>query len=185
MRRLANWKITQSKTSRGKLQKEKETGKSWNRTKVTWNSQDAVNAWHSCPGSPGRTVGAPGGGWVPVGSYHDQEFRADQRHEVTWRQWPQGLPWGSRAWLHPPGQAAGVWSPAGELGSHMPHSQKTKTQNWSTVVTNSAKTLKMVHIKKQPKNWSQTEGNTGRHGKIKCADKDKQVFKTTMAKGCS
>ena len=30
-----------------------------------------------------RVLGAPGGGWVPVGSYHDQEFRADQRHEVT------------------------------------------------------------------------------------------------------
>ena len=34
------------------------------------------------------------------------------------------------------------------LRSHMPHSQKTKTQNRSNIVTNSIKTLKMVHIKK-------------------------------------
>ena len=37
---------------------------------------------------------------------------------------------------------------SGGLRSHMPHSQKTKTQNRSNIVTNSIKTLKMVHIKK-------------------------------------
>ena len=35
-----------------------------------------------------------------------------------------------------------------ELKSHMPQGQNTKTQNRSNVVTNSIKTLKMVHIKK-------------------------------------
>ena len=38
--------------------------------------------------------------------------------------------------------------PVGELGSHVPHGQKTKTENRSNIVTNSIKTLKMVHIKK-------------------------------------
>ena len=38
----------------------------------------------------------------------------------------------------------------GELRSHMPHGQKTKTYNRSNIVTNSVKTLKMVHIKKSP-----------------------------------
>jgi len=37
----------------------------------------------------------------------------------------------------------------GELRSHMPHGQKTKTYNRSNIVTNSVKTLKMVHIKKK------------------------------------
>ena len=39
-----------------------------------------------------------------------------------------------------------------ELRSHMPHGPKTKTENRSNVVTNSIKTLKMVHIKKLFKN---------------------------------
>ena len=37
---------------------------------------------------------------------------------------------------------------AGELRSHMPPGQKTKTENRNSIVTNSIKTLKMVHIKK-------------------------------------
>ena len=45
-------------------------------------------------------------------------------------------------------QGVQVCSLVGELRSHMPRSQKTKTENKSKVVTNSMKTLKMVHIKK-------------------------------------
>ena len=36
-----------------------------------------------------------------------------------------------------------------ELRSHVPHGQKTKTQNRSNTVANSIKALKMVHIKKK------------------------------------
>ena len=36
-----------------------------------------------------------------------------------------------------------------ELRSHMPRGEKTKTQNRSNLVTDSIKTLKMVHIKKR------------------------------------
>ena len=47
----------------------------------------------------------------------------------------------------------GVWVPSlvEELTSHMPLGQKTKTktQNRSNIVTNSIKTLTMVHIKKK------------------------------------
>ena len=39
-----------------------------------------------------------------------------------------------------------------ELRSHMPHSQKHKTYNRNNIVTNSIKTLKMVHLKKKMKN---------------------------------
>ena len=35
------------------------------------------------------------------------------------------------------------------IRSHMPWSQRTKMQNRSNIVTNSIKTLKMVHIKKK------------------------------------
>ena len=41
----------------------------------------------------------------------------------------------------------------GKLRSHMACGQETKTQNRSNVVTNSIKTLKMVHIKKSLKNF--------------------------------
>ena len=47
-----------------------------------------------------------------------------------------------------PMQGVWVWSLVWELSSHMPHDQKTKTQNRSNTVTNSMKTLKMAHIKK-------------------------------------
>ena len=42
-----------------------------------------------------------------------------------------------------------VQSLVGELRSHMPQGQKTKTYSRSNIVTNSIKTLKIVHIKKK------------------------------------
>lgn len=50
-----------------------------------------------------------------------------------------------------------VWPPAGELRSHRPRGQKAKIEN-SRNVTNSVKTLKMVHAKEKKKgkkklNW--------------------------------
>ena len=48
-----------------------------------------------------------------------------------------------------PIQGTWVRSLVQELRSHMPHSQKTETENRSNVVTNSIKTLKLVHIKKE------------------------------------
>ena len=50
--------------------------------------------------------------------------------------------------LHLPVQGVQVQSLVGELRSHMPQGQKTKTQNRSNIVTNLIKTLKMVHVKK-------------------------------------
>ena len=48
-----------------------------------------------------------------------------------------------------PSKAGGEGStPGRELRSYMPQGQKTKTQNRSNLVTDSVKTLKMVHIKK-------------------------------------
>ena len=41
----------------------------------------------------------------------------------------------------------GVRALTGEPRSHMPQGQKTKTENRNNIVTNSIKTLKMVHIK--------------------------------------
>ena len=54
-------------------------------------------------------------------------------------------------WLgfHPPLQGVRFQPPVRELESHMPHGQGTKPQNRGNVVTNSTKTLKMVHIKKK------------------------------------
>ena len=65
--------------------------------------------------------------------------------------------------LHPSGQGLQVRSLArGELRAYVPHSQKIKTQKRSSVVTNSVKTLKMVHIKKKKNLKSKrTEGGTG------------------------
>ena len=40
-----------------------------------------------------------------------------------------------------------VWSSVRELGSHMPHDQKTKTKDRSNIVTNSIKTLKWFRNK--------------------------------------
>ena len=51
--------------------------------------------------------------------------------------------------LHLPVQGEQVQSLVGELRSHMPQGQKTKTQNRSNIVTNLIKTLKMVHVKKK------------------------------------
>ena len=47
----------------------------------------------------------------------------------------------------------GVWvqSLVEELRSHIPGSQKTKTEKRSSIVTNLVKTLKMAHIKKKKK----------------------------------
>ena len=39
--------------------------------------------------------------------------------------------------------------PGQELGSHVPCGQKSKTQNRSSIVANSIRTLKMFHIKKK------------------------------------
>ena len=50
-----------------------------------------------------------------------------------------------------PMQGVRIRSLVGELRSHMPHSQKEhKIQNKNNIVTNSIKTFKMVHIKKNP-----------------------------------
>ena len=45
----------------------------------------------------------------------------------------------------------GVWirSLVRELRSHIPQWQKSKTENRSTILVNSIKTLKMVHIRKK------------------------------------
>ena len=48
-------------------------------------------------------------------------------------------------------QRVQVQALVGELRSHMPQGQKTKTENRNNIVTNSIKTLKMVHIKEQSK----------------------------------
>ena len=54
-------------------------------------------------------------------------------------------------WLgfHPPLQGVRFQSLVGKPESHMPRGQGTKPQNRGNVVTNSTKTLKMVHIKKK------------------------------------
>ena len=44
-----------------------------------------------------------------------------------------------------------VRSLAEELGSHMPHGQKAKTQSKDSAVTNSIKTLGIGHIKRNLK----------------------------------
>ena len=46
-----------------------------------------------------------------------------------------------------PSGTGAMGSTPGWGGSHMPQGQKTKTSNGSNNVTNSIKTLKMVHIK--------------------------------------
>ena len=53
--------------------------------------------------------------------------------------------------LHLPVQGEQVQSLVGELRSHMPQGQKTKTQNRSNIVTNSIKTLKWFTSKKSSK----------------------------------
>ena len=44
------------------------------------------------------------------------------------------------------GSIPGVW-----VLSHIPHGQKTKTENQGNIVTNSMKTFKVVHSKKKKK----------------------------------
>ena len=53
----------------------------------------------------------------------------------------------------------GVWvqSLVKELKSHILHGQKTKILNRSNIVTNSIKTLKMIHIKKKKKRQSNSK----------------------------
>ena len=51
-----------------------------------------------------------------------------------------------------PMQGVRVQPLVGELRSHIPYDPKTKMQNRSNIVTNSIKTLKMVHIKTN-KHW--------------------------------
>ena len=55
--------------------------------------------------------------------------------------------------LQLPMQGVQVWSLVGVLRSHIPGGKKTKTYNRSNIVTNSIKTLKMVHIKKKKKSY--------------------------------
>ena len=61
------------------------------------------------------------------------------------------FPGGPLAKASLPPQGMRIQSLVGEVGSHMPHGQKTKTQNRSNIVTNSTKALKMVHAKKKIK----------------------------------
>jgi len=49
-----------------------------------------------------------------------------------------------------------VQSLIGEVRFHMTHSQKTKTENRSNIITHSIKTLKMVHIKRNLKILART-----------------------------
>ena len=51
-----------------------------------------------------------------------------------------------------------VWVPAtvGELRSHMPYSQKIKTENRNHIITNSTKTLKMILINDSHKDENQS-----------------------------
>ena len=46
-------------------------------------------------------------------------------------------------------QGVQVRSLVGELRSHVPLGQEIETENRSNIVTNSIKTLKMIHIKKK------------------------------------
>ena len=55
-------------------------------------------------------------------------------------------------WFHLPVQGVLVQSLVREPRSHKPHSQETKTQNRSNIVTSSIKTLKMVK-KKREREW--------------------------------
>ena len=64
----------------------------------------------------------------------------------------------------------GVWvgSLVRELRSYMPFGQKIKAKNRSNIVTNSIKTLKMIHIKKVLKKIVATvRGIKARHQLIK------------------
>ena len=50
-------------------------------------------------------------------------------------------------WLRLPSRAGGVGLiPGRGARSHRPRGQETKTQNRNDIITNSIKTLKMVHI---------------------------------------
>ena len=49
--------------------------------------------------------------------------------------------------LRLPMQEVGVWPLVREFRAYMPLGQETKTENRSNIVTNSIKTLKMIHIK--------------------------------------
>ena len=51
----------------------------------------------------------------------------------------------------------GVWVQSLQLRSHMPHNQKTKTENRNNIVKNSIKTLKMIYIEKTFKKNNQQE----------------------------
>ena len=48
----------------------------------------------------------------------------------------------------------------------MVHGQKTKSQNRSTIVTNSIKTLNMGHIKKTPKSCGGGEGGREERARV-------------------
>ena len=50
--------------------------------------------------------------------------------------------------LRLPMQEVGMWPLVRELRAYTPLGQETKTENRSNIVTNSIKTLKMIHIKK-------------------------------------
>ena len=65
----------------------------------------------------------------------------------------------------------GVWvqSLVRKLRSHISLGQKTKTWNRSSIVTNSRKTLKMVHIKKKKKRG-------GKESRVRCYFKELRMW---------
>ena len=90
------------------------------------------------------------------------------KHRRRWR----GLLWQSSGKISPSSSRDTVRSLVGELRSHVPHGQGTKTQNRNNIETNSIKTLKMVLIKKN----SLKKNITGGHEK----DKDLKVLKMLL-----
>ena len=56
--------------------------------------------------------------------------------------------------------------PGQELGSHVPCGQKSKTQNRSSIVANSIRTLKMFHIKKKKKILKKISGEKQLHSRL-------------------
>ena len=70
------------------------------------------------------------------------------RGDLSLERMVQGLPWHPVMKTSPSNEGGTGSTPGQELRSHMPHGQKSKTQNRNTVVTHSIKTLKMIHIKK-------------------------------------
>ena len=77
--------------------------------------------------------------------------------------------------------------PGQGLRFHMPHSQNTKTENRSSIITSSIKTFKMIHIKKvfqkkSLKHWGNIElcvlGWEGGSGRVSGGKSCKQYYNT-------